>query len=61
MSAVESSEFVVHYDLLLAHCTEKTISVKKWVMVTFHFQATSRYTIQCSFVISSISMTAPLI
>jgi len=30
-------------------------------MVTFHFLETSRYTIQCSFVIGSISMTAPLI
>jgi len=38
-----------------------TISVKEWVMVTLHFLATNRYTIQCSFVIGSISMTVPLI
>jgi len=64
MSAAESSELCDTLGPVTGTqntVLRNTISVKKWVMVTFHFLATSRYIIQRSFVIGSISMTAPLI
>jgi hypothetical protein len=64
MSAVESSELCDTLGLVTGTqntVLTNTISVKKWLMVTFHFLAKSRYTIQCPLVIISISMTAPLI